>query len=100
MESAWPLDDADRAAIAAGGEIILRVIGRGHPPVMLYVDEIGAPTDQNAVHNDAAGRITGAIVRSVFASGGSVSDVMVLTESVRRRLAEIRLGNIEPQGSA
>lgn len=125
MESAWALDDAERSAIAAGGELILRVMGRGHPPVWLYVDEIGAPANQVDVHNAVAGRLVKAIVGSVFTSGGSVTDVMVMTESVltgvalacikfggdelvldaivdraRQRLAEIRLGDIAPGGSA
>jgi hypothetical protein len=125
MESAWPLDDADRAAIAAGGDLILRVVGKGHPPVMLYVDEIGAPADQSDVHNDLAGRLVKAIVRPALLSGGSLTDVMVLTESVllgvclscvrfggdekaldiitrnvRQRLAELRLGDIQTAGSA
>ena len=37
--SAWELDDQERAAIAAGGRVELRVWGGGHPPVALRVEE-------------------------------------------------------------
>jgi len=38
MVSAWePMPD-ELAAIAAGGKIMLRIVGTGHPPVMLWVE--------------------------------------------------------------
>lgn len=37
--SVWELDDDDRAAIAAGGTIELRVWGTGHPPVAITIGE-------------------------------------------------------------
>ena len=33
--SRWQPDEGDRATIAAGGSILLRVYGNGHPPVSL-----------------------------------------------------------------
>lgn len=47
MESAWLPSDAEKVAIAAGSPIVLRVLGRGHPPVALYVGDpaIGRLTD-------------------------------------------------------
>lgn len=118
MESAWQPDTADIAALQAGGQVILRVVGEGHPPVVLYV-EPAASMDQAALHNQLAGEI----VKPVLESGGSLTDVMVLTESVllgvcltcvrlggdekvldtmveavKGRLAEIRLGDIETAG--
>lgn len=38
MYSVWELSDAERAAIAAGGRIILSVCGEVHPPVGLMVE--------------------------------------------------------------
>lgn len=38
MYSAWVLSDAERAAIAAGGRVILTVLGDVHPPVSLIVE--------------------------------------------------------------
>lgn len=38
MHSAWELSDAERAAIAAGGRVILTVCGDVHPPVSLIVE--------------------------------------------------------------
>jgi hypothetical protein len=35
LVSCWQPDEAERARIAAGAPVRLRVIGRGHPPVML-----------------------------------------------------------------
>lgn len=81
--------------------------------------------DQSEVHNKLAGRIVREIVEEVVGSGGSWINVMVVTESVlvgvalagvklggdekmldlmvdraRKRLAEIRLTDIEPAGNA
>lgn len=123
MESAWQPDAADITSLQAGGQIILRVVGTQHPPVAIYVEP---PTDDPAaLHNRLAGEIVKSIVRPILTGGGSLSDVMVLTESVllgvclacvrlggdekaldimvenvRGRLAEIRLGDIETQGNA
>ena len=36
MTSCWEPTPAELAAIASGGKIYLRVIGQGHPPVMVY----------------------------------------------------------------
>lgn len=36
METAWLPTPDELAALNAGAPIILRVVGRGHPPVMLY----------------------------------------------------------------
>lgn len=40
METAWLPTPAEIAAINAGAPIILRVLGAGHPPVMLYTGEV------------------------------------------------------------
>lgn len=40
METAWIPDPAEIAAIAAGAPIILRILGTGHPPVMIYVGDV------------------------------------------------------------
>lgn len=37
METAWTPTPDELAALNAGANVILRVIGSGHPPVMLYV---------------------------------------------------------------
>lgn len=37
--SVWELTDADRAVIAAGGNIQLGVYGRSHPPVSVNIIE-------------------------------------------------------------
>jgi hypothetical protein len=37
MVSAWEPTPAEMAAIAAGAKVMLRIVGTGHPPVMLYV---------------------------------------------------------------
>jgi hypothetical protein len=37
MVSAWIPTEEERAKIAAGAPILLKVCGRGHPPVMLVV---------------------------------------------------------------
>lgn len=39
METAWLPTPAEIAAINAGAPIILRILGTGHPPVMIYVGE-------------------------------------------------------------
>lgn len=39
METAWIPDPAEIAAIVAGAPIILRILGSGHPPVMIYVGD-------------------------------------------------------------
>lgn len=124
MESAWHLDAADIAALQAGGHVILRVFGEQHPPVWLYVEST-APIDQAALHNQLAGDIVKSIVKPVLETGGTFTEVMVLTESVlvgialagvklggdekmldlmvgraRARLAEIRLSNLQTAGNA
>ena len=43
MESAWKPDAAEIAALAAGGSVILQIIGISHPVVSLYVIEDDAP---------------------------------------------------------
>ncbi len=40
METAWLPTPDEIAAIAAGAPIILRVVGTGHPPVMIYTGEV------------------------------------------------------------
>lgn len=42
METAWLPTPAEIEAIVAGAPVILRVLGVGHPPVML---EVGTPPD-------------------------------------------------------
>lgn len=39
METAWLPTPAEIEAIAAGAPIILRILGTGHPPVMMEVGE-------------------------------------------------------------
>jgi hypothetical protein len=39
METAWFPTPGEMNAILAGAPIILRVLGTGHPPVMLYAGE-------------------------------------------------------------
>ena len=36
MISAWEPTPAELAALNAGGKVYLRVVGTGHPPVMVY----------------------------------------------------------------
>jgi hypothetical protein len=36
MVSAWEPTPAELAALNAGGRVFLRVVGTGHPPVMVY----------------------------------------------------------------
>lgn len=43
MESAWKPNPAEIAALAAGGSVILQIIGVSHPVVSLYVIEEAAP---------------------------------------------------------
>jgi hypothetical protein len=40
MVSAWEPTPAELAAIMAGATIKLRIVGRGHPPVWLYVEGV------------------------------------------------------------
>jgi len=40
METAWFPTPAELAAINQGAPVILRVIGTGHPPVMLYAGDL------------------------------------------------------------
>jgi len=40
METAWFPTPDEIAAIVSGAPIILRVVGAGHPPVMLYAGEV------------------------------------------------------------
>ena len=42
METAWLPTPDEIAAINAGAPIILRVLGTGHPPVMLYTGKVPA----------------------------------------------------------
>ncbi len=42
METAWLPTPAEIAAIDAGAPVILRILGTGHPPVMVYA---GQPSD-------------------------------------------------------
>lgn len=42
MVSAWEPTPAELAAIAAGAKIYLRILGVGHPPVMLAVEGVTA----------------------------------------------------------
>lgn len=78
---------------------------------------------QTDLHNRLAGQIVASIVKPPLAAGGTETDVLILLESVivgtvlaivklggdekvldvviervRERLAEIRLGDIEPRG--
>lgn len=114
--------------IASAPTVILSLLGRTPPPMLLEVgrapDEAEAK-DQAALHNIIAGRIVASIVRPVIAAGGSPMSVMVLlesvvagtifsimklggddkalellTEAVRARLAELRLGDIKSEGKA
>lgn len=54
-------------------------------------------TDQVALHNQLAGGIVASIVEPVIEAGGSLSDVMVLTESVivGVALVTIKLGGTD-----
>ena len=36
MTSCWEPTPAELAALVAGGKVYLRIIGTGHPPVMVY----------------------------------------------------------------
>jgi hypothetical protein len=36
MTSAWEPTPDELAALVAGGKVYLRVVGQGHPPVMVY----------------------------------------------------------------
>lgn len=40
METAWLPTPEELAALNAGAPIILRVVGSGHPPVMIYTGEV------------------------------------------------------------
>jgi hypothetical protein len=40
METAWIPDPGEIAAIVAGAPIILRILGTGHPPVMIYTGDV------------------------------------------------------------
>jgi hypothetical protein len=40
METAWMPTPDELAAISAGAPIILRIMGTGHPPVILYTGDI------------------------------------------------------------
>lgn len=49
MESAWRLDEAEIDALAAGGSVVLQIVGSSHPVVALYVVTDPAPeADLNA----------------------------------------------------
>ncbi|SDC29826.1 hypothetical protein SAMN05444678_102232 [Sphingomonas sp. YR710] len=39
MVSAWEPTPAELRAILSGAKIMLRIVGTGHPPVMLYVGD-------------------------------------------------------------
>ena len=38
MESAWEPTPEELAVLRAGGRVVLRVLGRGHPPVWIGVE--------------------------------------------------------------
>ncbi len=38
MISCWEPTPAELAALADGGKVYLRIVGQGHPPVMLWAD--------------------------------------------------------------
>jgi hypothetical protein len=40
MTSAWEPTPDDLAVIAAGGRIMLRIVGDAHPPVAMWVDSL------------------------------------------------------------
>lgn len=42
IESVWELDDAERAAIAAGDSIVLTIYSEPIPPVAMRLEELGA----------------------------------------------------------
>lgn len=42
MISAWEPTPDELAAIAAGAKVMLRIVGGGHPPVMVYVGDAPA----------------------------------------------------------
>jgi hypothetical protein len=44
MVSAWEPTPAELAALNAGAKVMLRVLGTGHPPVMLWAGEPAEPT--------------------------------------------------------
>jgi hypothetical protein len=46
--SCWQPTDEERAAIAAGAPIWLSVVGRGHPPVALFVESPFALPDPDS----------------------------------------------------
>jgi len=86
-----------------------------------------ASSDEEAakLHNELAGQVVMSIVKPIMTSGGTTTDVMILTESVlvgvslaciklggdervldliferaRERLAELRLAPLKPEGNA
>lgn len=42
METAWLPSPEELAALVAGAPIILRVLGTGHPPVLIYAGDVPA----------------------------------------------------------
>lgn len=55
MVSAWEPTPAELAALNAGAKVMLRVVGGGHPPVMLWVGEPEWSTSPNATDDVAGG---------------------------------------------
>lgn len=54
--SSWEPTPAELRAIAAGGKVYLRVLGAGHPPVMIYAAEVAdlAPAAPSALERAIA----------------------------------------------
>jgi hypothetical protein len=46
MVSAWEPTPAELAALLAGAPVYLQIVGAGHPPVWVWVDEAKAPVAQ------------------------------------------------------
>jgi hypothetical protein len=95
------------------------------PPAVSFPNRARNPFKASAHHNAEAGKIVASIVRPIVTSGGSLNDVLILTESVlvgvalacirlggdeivlnqmfegaKGRLAEIRLKDIKTEGRA
>lgn len=126
MESEWEPDAVERELIASGASLILRVVGKGHPPVMISVGDPPKPAgDQTELHNQLVHSVIAQLMRPLRLEGGGTADVMVLTESVlvgvammcirlggdehvlelmfqraRQRLAELRLADLPTAGQA
>lgn len=128
MVTSWEVFPDELERLKAGAPVILSILGRVPPPLLLQVgaapDEREAK-DQTELHNVLAGRIVASIVRPVMETGGDYLQVLILLESViigvllagvklggddavadavfarvKERLAELRLGDIKPEGEA